>query len=121
MYSGASVTLPYGAAPARRVLAGLVVLACLLVFALATAGKARAGTGAYLEPRFTKTTTNTWFFNYTRVQGTTNEYFLCFTLRKDGVVIEPSNGNPAQAARTAPATSTPTARAARPAGSSPMR
>ena len=92
MYSGQSVTFPYGAAPARRVLAGLVLLACLFVLALATAGEARAGTGAYLEPRFTKTTTNSWFFNYTRVQGTTNEYFLCFTLRKDGVVIEPSNG-----------------------------
>ena len=88
-----SVTFPYGAAPARRVLAGLVLLACLFVLALATAGEARAGTGAYLEPRFTKTTTNTWFFNYTRVQGTSNEYFLCFTLRKDGVVIEPSNGS----------------------------
>ncbi len=87
------MTFPSGAAPARRVLASLVVLACLFVLALATAGEARAGTGAYFEPRFTKTTTNTWFFNYTRVQGTTNEYFLCFTLRKDGVVIEPSNGN----------------------------
>jgi hypothetical protein len=86
------VTFPHGAAPARRVLAALVLLACLLAFALGTAGEARAGTGAYLEPRFTKTTTNTWFFNYTRVQGTSNEYFLCFTLRKDGVVIEPSNG-----------------------------
>ena len=62
------------------------------MLALATAGKAHAGTGAYFEPRFTKTTTNTWFFNYQRVQGTSNEYFLCFTLRKDGVVIEPSNG-----------------------------
>jgi plastocyanin len=92
MYSAKSVITPYGAAPARRVLAGFVLLACLLVLALATAGKAHAGTGAYFEPRFTKTTTNSWFFNYTRVQGTTNEYFLCFTLRKDGVTIEPSNG-----------------------------
>jgi plastocyanin len=88
-----SVTIPYGAAPARRVLAALVVLACLFALALATAGEAHAGTGAYFEPRFTKTTTNSWFFNYNRVQGTDNTYFLCFTLRKDGLVIEPSNGS----------------------------
>ena len=69
MYTGKSVITPYRAAQARRVLAGLVLLACLLVLALATAGKAHAGTGAYFEPRFTKTTTNTWFFNYTRVQA----------------------------------------------------
>ena len=93
MYNGKSVITPYGAAPARRVLAALVVLACLLALALATAGQARAGTGAYFEPRFTKTTTNSWFFNYNRVQGTDNTYFLCFTLRKDGLVIEPSNGS----------------------------
>jgi hypothetical protein len=86
------VTFPHGAAPARRVLAALVLLGCLLAFALGTAGEARASTGAYLEPRFTKTT-NTWFFNYNRIQGTDNTYFLCFTLRKDGVVIEPSNGS----------------------------
>ena len=86
------MTFPHIAAPARRVLAALVLLACLLALGLGTAGEARAGTGAYLEPRFTKTTTNTWFFNYTRVQGTSNEYFLCFTVRKDGVTIEPSNG-----------------------------
>jgi PKD repeat protein len=94
MYSGPSVTFPYGAAPARRVLAGLVFLACLLAFSLGLAAKARAGVGAYAEPRFTKTTTNSWFFNYTPIPGPgpVQEYFVCFTLRKGGIVIEPSNG-----------------------------
>jgi len=75
------------------VLRALAVTAAMFVVVLGFAGKAQAGVGAYSEPRFTNTTTNTWFFNYNRVQGTTNEYFICFTLRRNGVVIEPSNGN----------------------------
>lgn len=92
MYSGESVNPPYGAAPARRVLASLVCLACLLAVALGRPGEAHAEVLAFAEPGFTKTTTNSWFYQYTRVQGTTNEYFICFRLRKDGVVIEDSNG-----------------------------
>jgi plastocyanin len=71
-----------------------VFLACLLAFALGRVGDARAGVGAYAEPGFTKTTTNSWFFTYTPIPGPgpTQEYFVCFTLRRNGVVIEPSNG-----------------------------
>jgi plastocyanin len=66
-------------------------LAVMAVFA-GTASSARAEVLGYGEPAFTKSTTNSWFFHYNRVQGTTNEYFICFTLRRNGVVIEPSNG-----------------------------
>jgi len=59
---------------------------------LGIAAPAQAEVLAYNEPPFTKSTTNSWFFHWTRVQGTTNEYFICFTLRKNGIVIEPSNG-----------------------------
>ena len=59
---------------------------------LGSATSARAEVLAYGEPAFTKSTTNSWFFHWTRVQGTTNEYFICFTLRRNGIVIEPSNG-----------------------------
>ncbi len=80
------------AAVPRRACAGVVLLACWLIFALGSAGEARAEVLAFAEPGFTKTTTNSWFYSYTRVQGTTNEYFICFRLKKDGVVIEDSNG-----------------------------
>ena len=78
------------AVPSRVAVA--LTLTIALVVALAGAGEARAGVGTYQEPAFTKTLTNTWFYTYTQIQGTTNEYFICFTLRKDGNVIEPSNG-----------------------------
>ena len=83
---------PWPVMPRRRFAASVVLVACALAGTFSMAGEARAGTGAYQEPAFTKTLTNSWFFNYTRVQGTTNEYFVCFTLRRNGVVIETSNG-----------------------------
>lgn len=69
-----------------------LTLTIALMVAIAGGGEARAGVGAYQEPAFTKTLTNTWFFNYSQITGTTNEYFICFTLRRNGAVIEPSNG-----------------------------
>jgi plastocyanin len=82
----------YEAALRRRGGAAAVFLAFALALALGSAGQAHAEVLAYGEPGFTKTTTNSWFYSYTRVQGTTNEYFICFRLRKNGVVIEDSNG-----------------------------
>jgi PKD repeat protein len=72
-----------------RWLAAAVALTAVF---LGAATSARAEVLAYGEPAFTKTTTNSWFFHWNRVQGTTNEYFICFTLRRNGIVIEPSNG-----------------------------
>jgi plastocyanin len=74
-----------------RSLATLVAVTAVFM-GLASSAQAEVlvdGTG---EPAFTKTTTNSWFFKWNRVQGTTNEYFICFTLRRNGTVIEPSNG-----------------------------
>jgi PKD repeat protein len=82
----------YRAAAPRRLTTAAAVLTCCLLIVLGTAGEARAEVLAFAEPGFTKTTTNSWFYTYTRVQGTTNEYFVCFRLKKDGVVIEDSNG-----------------------------
>jgi PKD repeat protein len=64
----------------------------MMFLLLGPTGQAKAEVQAYPEPGFTNTTSNTWFFSYNRVQGVTDEYFICFTLRKDGIVIEPSNG-----------------------------
>jgi plastocyanin len=77
---------------ALRKCRALVVALAVIAVLLGTTASANAEVLAYGEPAFTKSTTNSWFFHYNRVQGTTNEYFICFTLRRNGIVIEGSNG-----------------------------
>jgi PKD repeat protein len=75
----------------RRFTAWIVLLACVAA-GLAGAGNAQAAITAHAEPAFTNTLTNTWHFTWTRVTGTDNQYFVCFTLRRNGIIIENSNG-----------------------------